>query len=739
MRTFGMRLVSTVLAACMIASAFSVSAFAAGENTDTENAASAQAEEGMSVAAVGQTIDTGGTYRIDQETYTGPIVIDTTDNVTLNITGDVQYTGAYKKASPAFVQVKKVGMLAINNNGNTVTCPDESGAGFLNVKDASAVNVEGGVYKTSSTQPGSSAPAFSFGAGTVQLKNITAWTKQNDAIYNEGADVSADGCVFSSKYVSAVDNRAGSVALTNVTASAKEADVIVTYTGASTTVNSGAYSSEEYYVVRSRDVRNGGNINGGTTTLNGGTYTAGGKSLIEVDCGSVTVNGGTYTQNGSESTVFVNDNGMVYIHGGEFVCNGTNTTFTNYGTLEIDEEQGTTSISHTKTGSAIANSGVLKFKNGTVESKTIAINSLSSSKADVVTEVSGGRIKNSVYGIYVGVNAAKTILGGASFESNTNDIYLENAQKITIEDTFTGSANVGCRDAAEGRQITTTTSGSEYQKKLKLTSTDGFEVGYKKSAEGEYRYLTKTLTYTVETKCASAKADLDGDSTEETQLDNTNNNLLEGTKIELTADKASENKEFSQWELLVDGVDKTNELLTEAEKTSPEADFKMPAGNVVATAKYRDIPTEPEEPSEPTEPSEPSEPEAPADAGSSDDSGVIIAAAGAAAWGAYELGAGIYRYAWGIPYWPSNRAELADLIWERAGKPEPADMSTLYGDIDKDDTDLQKAAHWMVEQELLKDDKNAKKNTDNFHPYRVVTKVRVCITWGDAKQKGLLK
>lgn len=109
---------------------------------------------------------------------------------------------------------------------------------------------------------------------------------------------------------------------------------------------------------------------------------------------------------------------------------------------------------------------------------------------------------------------------------------------------------------------------------------------------------------------------------------------------------------------------------------------------------------------------------------------VIGAAAGVIA---YEAGTGIYRVINmpGIPM-PSNRIELAELLWEHAGKPEPV-STALYSDIDEGDTDAQKAARWAVEQDLMKDDADNNK----FHPAFPVSKLRTCLTWNAAKEKGL--
>ena len=110
-----------------------------------------------------------------------------------------------------------------------------------------------------------------------------------------------------------------------------------------------------------------------------------------------------------------------------------------------------------------------------------------------------------------------------------------------------------------------------------------------------------------------------------------------------------------------------------------------------------------------------------------------MAVGAAAAWGVYEAGTGIYRAlnVQGIPM-PADRTGLAKLIGERAGKPEPQSTG-LYADINAEETDLQKATHWMVEQGLMNE-----KRDNSFKPNGYVTKLQVCATWEQAKQKGLL-
>ena len=123
--------------------------------------------------------------------------------------------------------------------------------------------------------------------------------------------------------------------------------------------------------------------------------------------------------------------------------------------------------------------------------------------------------------------------------------------------------------------------------------------------------------------------------------------------------------------------------------------------------------------------------------GSSGDGGSGDGGAGAVVAGALLGGAG---YLLGTRLWlestfgfvPANRIELAMALWKRADCPAPV-STELYPDIDEDDTDAQAAARWCVEQDLMKDD--SEKNT--FNPYFPVGKLRTCLTWNAAKEKGL--
>lgn len=194
--------------------------------------------------------------------------------------------------------------------------------------------------------------------------------------------------------------------------------------------------------------------------------------------------------------------------------------------------------------------------------------------------------------------------------------------------------------------------------------------------------------------------------------------------VHLTA-IAPEGQHFTGWTVKVGGEEqKADTFLTTPDESDPtKVTFTMPDANVEVTATFADD-SNPEEPVDPVGPSD-------TDNVQGAISAVVIGAAAGAI--IYEAGTGIYRVINmpGIPM-PSNRIELAELLWEHAGKPEPV-STALYSDIDEGDTDAQKAARWAVEQDLMKDDADNNK----FNPYFPVSKLRTCLTWNAAKEKGL--
>ena len=147
-------------------------------------------------------------------------------------------------------------------------------------------------------------------------------------------------------------------------------------------------------------------------------------------------------------------------------------------------------------------------------------------------------------------------------------------------------------------------------------------------------------------------------------------------------------------------------------------------------------PTTPEQPGTPEKPNEPTPPEV--SAVEEDDTAAIGYAAAAVTaafvgWGAYRIGSEVYlKYL--LPkdvLLPQNRIQLAELLWEDAGRPAPAD-DAAYTDVDADDTDARQAARWAVENGLLTLPDTEK--PEEFAPYRSVSYAKSARAWNKAQQ-----
>lgn len=673
MKKFGTRLISAVLAGCMMTSVLPVSAFALEGSTEFERTVSAQENsdapaetsgEGYPLPAEGVTIDntfieTNGEVYSMSGPYTGGIVIDAPeDDVTINVTGET----TFDKGSAALITVRRANSVTVNAEGQTITTA-EGGLAFSrcfyaeNSFTGTAV-LHGGNYNW---QCDDISACYLLG-GNWTFDDLTLKTIQCAIETDKGANVTVNGGTYDCH-----DSDSATFLIMN---SPKSSFNYVTASGAGwvldainswVDVGGGSYS-------RNKDVE---------VFIQRPTLRASDNATLNVTNADVT---GTYCD------VFVTG-ATANLFGG---------TYTNTNEY-INHEP----INYESPALKVWNGGTLSVNGATVDCTggNAAISSGEPAGSDY-SYVNGGNlvvenctIQNSKYGIYLGKGEnASAELKSAEFEGNDSDIYLASNKKITISDTFTTKATIKVADPEEGRQLTVAGNAN----KLNLVSQDGYRVAYDKAQH--YYYLTQRAPgYT------------------------------------LTADPAPDGQKFAGWAgiVIVNGVvqNEMNDLLSfPNEEDHTTANFEMPKGNVTVRAVYEAVdPVEPPvDPVDPVDPVGPVDPVLP---------GVIIG--GVVILGAYETGTGIYRLMnmQGLPL-PSNRIELAELVWERAGKPEPQNMTdeNLYADIDADDTDAQKAAHWMVEQELMKFDEDNNK----FHPCFPVSKLRVCLTWQNAKDKGLI-
>lgn len=711
MKKFGTRLISAVLAGCMMTSVLPVSAFALEGSAEFERTVSAQenSDAPAETSGKGDLLPTDRATTINKKfieehggskvysisgTYTEGIVIDAEDeDVVINVTGETTFDKgghSHNNDYATFITVCRANSVTVNAEGQTIKTVEGlaynrcfyaadtfTGTAVLNggnynwqCDDISACYLCGGNW----TFDDLTLKTFRCAIETDKEANVTV----NGGTYDCHDSFSATFLIQNSpksSFHGVTASGAGWVLSTN--------NSWVDVVGGSYSRNQDAQQYPDRPTLR---VANNATLNvtdaevtgtycdvfvtGATANLVGGTYT----------------NTNQYLNLGYESPALkVWNGGTLSVNGATVECMGDNAA------ISSGEPAG--SYYHYKYGDG----GKLVVENCT--------------------------IKNSKYGIYLGRGSSTSAeLKSATFENNESDIYLESDKEITISDTFTTQTTIKVADPEEGRQLTV--AGNANKLHLKGQN-ESYRVAYDKAQH--YYYLTQRAPgYTLTAKDATATIKVGG---VDTKVD-PNDEIYEGTPVTLTADPAPDGQKFAGWAgiVILNGVvqNEMNDLLSfPNEEDHTTANFEMPKGNVTVRAVYEAVdPVEP--PVDPVDPVGPVDPVLP---------GVIIG--GAVILGAYETGTGIYRMMnmQGLPL-PSDRIELAELVWERAGKPEPQNMTdeNLYADIDADDTDAQKAAHWMVEQELMKFDEDNNK----FHPCFPVSKLRVCLTWQNAKDKGLI-
>lgn len=561
--------------------------------------------------------------------------------------------------------------------------------------------------------------------GTQQVMFINVKNADEVTITNDGHEVN---CKPSDAHF--LDVSSGNVTVNGGTYVTATRNVVMAYAG-TTTLNDMTTETSGYAVTSSgsakvvvnrgehthsntnQDRANFWIFNGGHMTLND-VNAISEEAVILNSTGTVDVNGGDFKTTGTKSC-FVNNSANLTINKGSttegnFVSEGASCINNSWGQVRINGGSFTTDA-----GIAVKNCGGLRLNGGTVEAPNGTAIDISGESGDV--QLNGGTIRNSVTGVRVADAGDSEIdLKAVTFENNTDDdISLGNDQQINIKKSFVGTAKIRVDDPARGRQITTDNEDSPYQKKLNLVSRNsGYIISYKRGEDGkEYRYLADANGNAVSTQDAKATADLGAGAQ---QLDTTDV-VPEGKDVTVTAD-LQEGAEFLGWS--VSRADGEALDWTPARDDPQTITFTMPGCNVTVEALYQggngDI-------------------DNPSGGGSSDVVAGIAAVAltGAAVWGIYETGTGIYRVLNmpGVPM-PSNRAGLATLIWEKAGCPEPQTVKS-FSDIDDADLHLRQAASWMEEKGLMDDVKE-----NEFRPYRYVTKLQTCLVWDKAKEESLI-
>lgn len=577
-----------------------------GTATDPESSISTQAAVTDRVLKNGDSIRSGGEYILSGN-YTQRIIIDSTEPVTINIDGNVNYTvtgdGWYDMNT--LLYVKKVPKLTINGTGATVT--GQAGT-FLysdnrnNSLSEWKINVVGGTYTTQDI-------TFYFSEGNasyttkVSMEKVTATGAL--AVVIDYCDVEIANSDFYGTKTSLGDEdntgvitvRDAEVTLNKVTATAvgenSELPAIGNEAG-TITVNGGTYYS---WI-------NNSHYGPSKITLNNVTTQDGILNLG----GELTINGGTHTCNGcvvyTES--IYTSTATTWIHGGTFISSNTkngsdNSTIGIYsGKCYIDETYSTTKIQN-----AASDSAAIYRKGGSVEinaGTVIAPNGSAIKTSRGCVTVNGGELRGK-YGLYDEDGAYRSYqpkINGGTISGTVADIYLGKKEyddsAVLIGRNYDQELTVLVENPSNGRKITMETPDADdgsyvpYQKDLKLVSLNpGYTIGMGEQFPNSREYRCLTAQNTVTAQNATAKADLgEGEKTL------TTSDLVEcGKPVTITAnapaatapDADSPDTVFANWEtqndLTINGEATGSEVNGSAEH---ELTFTMPSGPVSVTA-----------------------------------------------------------------------------------------------------------------------------------------------------------
>ena len=494
------RLISLLLAFSMMLTflpAGAVSAFAEGTADDITKG---------TLLSDGQPITTGGTYRLSGP-YTKAIKINTSESVTINIAAGDEVTFQPEEHAGPYVLLDVVtnSDLTVNNNGVY------NGPTFLYISTNSAnakVTINGGRYNITK-QPNVETCAFDFEVGGSDENPIVV-----DGVYIEtGLDCTGiEACgapkvMIKNSTINVLDTGYTEGGAINIVDSRVDRDPLV------------ILENVTAHAPKSATIR----INGGNLIINSGHYTSDRSSVVSIygdynyttAVPTVEIHGGEFIGSGSQSPTLAvyKTNGTMKIHGGTFTSTkcgqvlGNKAHVTIDGTPEFNSVGGTAdAIVNVGVGKMEFNDGIIKVSDGSDRAALRAdgTTSVNTSK----TEINGGKIIGAKYGIRVRNGKPDVILRSVQFENNDTDIYLNANQKITIEETFKNNATVDCADPKDGRQLTTSTTGMDYQKNLNLTSADeDYLVAYKKTESGEYRYLAKKVGVTINDLKSEIKAE----------------------------------------------------------------------------------------------------------------------------------------------------------------------------------------------------------------------------------------
>ena len=722
---------------------------------------------------------TGSVYTIAEDNttyqmrgdYNFPIEI-TAKGVTINIVGNITYGfDSYHDESWGFsylIGVKSTGGVTINNYANYNVTTSKSDCGFVatwgNGTAAGSAIINGGRYTTLNQEP------FWNSQGEMTLTNVTAECQNDLAVTNRAGTMIIDGGSYKSINSTAIyNNRGGEMTI-------KGKPEVVAQNGVALCSASGVVTVE------------GGSFSGGNGSYSDTNWTSAESAVCNWKNSKMTITGGTFT--GTDPADAIVNNGEMHIANAtvdakngsalknQYLSGGKYSASTEIisGTFKdsakgIDLQSGSVVLKNAEFSGNRADIYLNTGKQITIEetfnhNATVACADPGDGR-QLTTATTGEYPKNlnltSANEDYL-VGYKKTADGkeyrclskkvGVTINGLKGEIKAEDPAEFTVTLTHENSTGTGILTFGDknseieykdkngayqpmpegGLPIDLSDVKEQYAFRIapketgKQTLTAAVKKGEKELARDEKDFVGSEMPIltlkdgVITSVTVPGKNGADPEDITEIVKKNANEDgsfhVPEGATVSVAFDKdafADSGLKFGHWDIT--GLDDPN-----AYQDKESFDFEMPAKAVTLKAMTQDASIEDDEP----------------DIVGPIVIGTTVVVGGAVlGYQAYSLGAEFAGKLMALPYFPSNRSALAMMLWEDAGKPMP-ESELLYPDVGQEerDMDLQHAARWAMENELIPDlnDEGTAPEEMKFFPANPVSKLDVLNAWQKAQE-----
>ena len=722
---------------------------------------------------------TGSVYTIAEDNttyqmrgdYNFPIEI-TAKGVTINIVGNITYGfDSYHDESWGFsylIGVKSTGGVTINNYANYNVTTSKSDCGFVatwgNGTAAGSAIINGGRYTTLNQEP------FWNSQGEMTLTNVTAECQNDLAVTNRAGTMIIDGGSYKSINSTAIyNNRGGEMTIKGKPEVVAQNSValcsasgVVTVEGGSFSGGNGSYSDTNWTSAESAVC----NWKNSKMTITGGTFTGTDPADAIVNNGEMHIANATVdAKNGSALK-------NQYLSGGKYSASTEIISGTFKDSAKgIDLQSGSVVLKNAEFSGNRADIYLNTGKQITIEetfnhNATVACADPGDGR-QLTTATTGEYPKNlnltSANEDYL-VGYKKTADGkeyrclskkvGVTINGLKGEIKAEDPAEFTVTLTHENSTGTGILTFGDknseieykdkngayqpmpegGLPIDLSDVKEQYAFRIapketgKQTLTAAVKKGENELATDEKDFVVSEMPIltlkdgVITSVTVPGKNGADPEDITEIVKKNANEdgsfNVPEGATVSVAFDKdafADSGLKFGHWDIT--GLDDPN-----AYQDKESFDFEMPAKAVTLKAMTQDASIEDDEP----------------DIVGPIVIGTTVVVGGAVlGYQAYSLGAEFAGKLMALPYFPSNRSALAMMLWEDAGKPMP-ESELLYPDVGQEerDMDLQHAARWAMENELIPDlnDEGTAPEEMKFYPDNAVSKIDVLKAWQKAQE-----